>query len=531
MEKPNIILVTIDSLRLDRIYEITSGINKCPTLTNMIENGIICNNSFSTGCPTQISFPSIFSNSLPLDFNGYDQGIKYRPDVLAETLNNNGYYTVGFNTGTALSSFFHYNRGFNIFNEYTTLSSLWYTIRKLYLDYYTKLWNGCLIKKPEYYGKIKMVLKWFFHHIKYLNSKNNVKNIFSNDFISKNTHREIIIQLEDELLKDTGRFIKKYSKHFNITTGRYIKQVCESELINFFNGSRYSAKSLSIGLMVNSVFNKYDLEIKINLDKNSYKTDHLMFDNVNSWLSVNNIEPYFLWTHCMSVHDKVYSNKFALIPSRDKIYDHQDKDSCKFYDYSINIIDKQLGKIVETLKQKKSFSNSVFIITSDHGHNAGAPYRKDAGLGNTPFYEEFLKVPIIIFGAGIEQRKISKLISSVDLFPTIVELARLKNVNEEYMGESVFSDTNNKRNYILAEHLGRGPCDFTNKSVNICVRDELYKLIWREDKRIQNEFYDLIEDPFEKNNLFNKSAGSKAMIRLNNIAINRCNEIRNTSNT
>ena len=35
---------------------------------------------------------------------------------------------------------------------------------------------------------------------------------------------------------------------------------------------------------------------------------------------------------------------------------------------------------------------TIFIITSDHGHYAGEPIRNGIGLGNTPFYDEFIKV-------------------------------------------------------------------------------------------------------------------------------------------
>ena len=60
----NILLITIDSLRFDRLGLNSEASNKTPTIDFLAENGVNCVNTVSHGCPTQIAMPSLFSSSL-----------------------------------------------------------------------------------------------------------------------------------------------------------------------------------------------------------------------------------------------------------------------------------------------------------------------------------------------------------------------------------------------------------------------------------------------------------------------------------
>ena len=88
--------------------------------------------------------------------------------------------TLGYNTGVSLSSYYHYNRGFDVFNEYISLSNTWFVIRKLNFLYFSKLLMKGLIDKEEYYSNITINLDRFFNYIKYICSENiyNKKIIF-----------------------------------------------------------------------------------------------------------------------------------------------------------------------------------------------------------------------------------------------------------------------------------------------------------------------------------------------------------------
>ena len=101
MKIKKVILLTIDSLRYDRLGVAGYPLKLTPTLDFLASNGIHCTQTIAHASCTQMSQPSIWTSSLPLDFGGYDHGIKERPVALAEIFQNNG-----FKTATFASSFY-----------------------------------------------------------------------------------------------------------------------------------------------------------------------------------------------------------------------------------------------------------------------------------------------------------------------------------------------------------------------------------------------------------------------------------------
>ena len=90
----NIIIILIDALRFDKLkvggykYDLTPNLNK------IINEGSLIKNHFANGCPTSVSFPAIFSSTFPLDYNGYNTGIKDRPKSVIELFKQKGYQTM-----------------------------------------------------------------------------------------------------------------------------------------------------------------------------------------------------------------------------------------------------------------------------------------------------------------------------------------------------------------------------------------------------------------------------------------------------
>ena len=91
-------------------------------------------------------------------------------------------------------------------------------------------------------------------------------------------------------------------------------------------------------------------------------------------------------------------------------------------DYAVEIewYDKQLGKMLNTLERLGELENTLIIVTADNGMSF--PRAKANG------YEAGLHVPLAISWANhIKGKQVSDdLISTVDLAPTILEIAKLK---------------------------------------------------------------------------------------------------------
>ena len=93
--RPNVIFLIVDCLRQDKLGATGYKPDLTPNLNKLYLNGLKATKHYSNGCVTQVAFPSIFTSSLPLDYGGYNDGIKNRPISFPETLFNEGYETWG----------------------------------------------------------------------------------------------------------------------------------------------------------------------------------------------------------------------------------------------------------------------------------------------------------------------------------------------------------------------------------------------------------------------------------------------------
>jgi len=171
------------------------------------------------------------------------------------------------------------------------------------------------------------------------------------------------------------------------------------------------------------------------------------------------------------------------------------------YSYAhTSLIDKAGGIILDKLEDLGLNENTIVIWTLDHGDALachGGHFDKDCYMP-----QEMINIPLIIrYPQEIEScQKFNKLVSNIDLAPTILDAAGLK-FNESIDGESLLplcKDTSLEwRDDIMVEthghkhiHLGRA------------IITERYKYIFND--KFNDELYDLSKDPYELNNLINQ---------------------------
>ena len=89
---------------------------------------------------------------------------------------------------------------------------------------------------------------------------------------------------------------------------------------------------------------------------------------------------------------------------------------------SVSYADEQIGKILRVLNQTGLDKNTVVVITSDHGDllgERGLWYKKS-------FFEDSVRVPLIISGPEIKPGRVSQPVSLIDLAPTFNHIAGFK---------------------------------------------------------------------------------------------------------
>lgn len=210
-------------------------------------------------------------------------------------------------------------------------------------------------------------------------------------------------------------------------------------------------------------------------------------------------------------------------------------------------LDHYIGELINALKKSGKFDNTVIIYIGDHG--------ADLPRGKRTCYEGGIRVPMIISwpNAKPKQRR-NELVSTLDIFPTICEIAKLKtpstlagaSLKEIIHGEKpdwrkimvteyhVHSNHNpwpqrairNKRYKLifnpLAGEINPG-YEFTMGKKFISVSES--ELMKSATDQVRNaykiskkppliEFYDLQTDPFEFNNLANEEKYSEEVKKL-----------------
>ena len=86
----------------------------------------------------------------------------------------------------------------------------------------------------------------------------------------------------------------------------------------------------------------------------------------------------------------------------------------------ISIIDEQVGRVLDHLRQAGDLDNTVVVYVADHGDFAG-----DHGLmqKNLGIYESIHRVPFLLWYPGAPAGcEVTELVESVDLYPTLCEL-------------------------------------------------------------------------------------------------------------
>ncbi|MCX6385623.1 MAG: sulfatase [Solirubrobacterales bacterium] len=177
---------------------------------------------------------------------------------------------------------------------------------------------------------------------------------------------------------------------------------------------------------------------------------------------------------------------------------------------SLQSVDDGVAKLVATLKRSGQMSNTVIIFVSDNGWVQGE--HRIPGDKFVP-YEESIKVPLVISGAGIPSgRKVdNQVAANVDLTPTLLELANGK-AGRLADGLSLLpyiEGTSQEPNRML-------PVEATGKlfvaegfpqawdQAYSGVRSRQWKYVKWSYGDI--ELYDLRKDPYEINNLALKPA-------------------------
>ena len=188
-------------------------------------------------------------------------------------------------------------------------------------------------------------------------------------------------------------------------------------------------------------------------------------------------------------------------------------------------LDDNLGRVIEKLKEKGLYENTVIIYASDHGSHFKTRNRDEHLRGSDDYkrscHDASLRVPLVIAGPGFRGgKRISDLVSTASLPKTFLSMAGV-DVKDAMIGENLKNvadgKTEGRVNRIFAQ--------ISESRTGRCIRTEdyLYSVYapdldgWSQgsSEYYEEDFlYDLKRDPFELENLVRDAAYEKVRREL-----------------
>lgn len=178
----------------------------------------------------------------------------------------------------------------------------------------------------------------------------------------------------------------------------------------------------------------------------------------------------------------------------------------------VSLLDDEVGRVLDALKQKGIYDKAIIIFTADHGEMLGS----HSLWQKMCMYEESARVPLMIkFPSGFHpaNRSIDEKVSLIDVWPTLIDYLKISNAGN-VDGRSLMpliANTNRNRGPVFIQYDGNGAYGNNQR----CVVDGKWKLIVDSFKdEYYLELYNLVQDPEERENLALNASDKSQVLQL-----------------
>lgn len=384
-DRPNVLLISIDTLRADHVSCLGYARRTTPNLDRLAEDGIVFRNAAAASPWTVPSHMSMFTGLYP-SFHGLLSTKMSMADgitTLADVLKANGYTTAAYVTGPMLNAKFGYGKGFEFYDDFSVTFQHKFDI----FD------EGV----PEHTG--------------------------INDLVTSPVVTRLV----------TGWLERQGEERWSVLGGRCSGEAEGREPRGKSAGSRSRQTSGTAGP---PSFPPRDGERRGERRETAKGGRKPFFLFVHYWdCHYDYIPPKPYDTMFDPEYQGIIDGK--NIAWRTDIAPGMDQADLNhivaLYDGEIRLTDEHVGRILKTLKDTGLYDDTLIIVTSDHGEE----FLEHGAIkhGHTLF-QELLHVPLIVKPArkqGARQgrtrnvgRVANRSVSHVDIMPTVLGCAGIK---------------------------------------------------------------------------------------------------------
>jgi arylsulfatase A-like enzyme len=438
--KRSLVLVTVDCLRADHCGLYGYSRPTTPFLDALASESFVVPATIVAGAPTYYSFPAILASRMPLALGRDVVGLAPGEGTLATVLRESGYATGAFSAGNPyISPRFGYDQGFEAFHDFLNFEA-----------------------------------------------------------------------------QPTQETLSPGSPPDDSTRGQLNRSI------------KGLAEALGLSRVYNELYFQYCLKIAPAAESvdalRKFPSADILVKRAQTWLASIGQRPFFLWLHLMDPHSPYYPSNEAyrelagrdIEPDRarylNEYWNRSDltpprlsgkrDEVLQLYDAGIRWVDRQIARLVDSLRQSHLWDDCVFALTADHGEE----FLEHGGRYHAPvrLSEEVVRVPLLIRVPGERGMKVpASPISHLHLAPTLLEIMGVQ-APSAFQGRSLWRNLQRGIAWdypaiIECVYGCTNPFRAESRSASrlLAVRDDRFKLVLRIEAGATEEVYDLEADPGE----------------------------------
>ncbi len=204
------------------------------------------------------------------------------------------------------------------------------------------------------------------------------------------------------------------------------------------------------------------------------------------------------------------------IPASGPVPEDQQRTLIHGYYAATSYTDTQIGRVLDALDSLQLDKNTIIVLWGDHGWHLG-----DHGMwAKHTNYEQATHIPFLVVAPGAQKNaRTTALVESVDVYPTLCELAGLK-VPTKFDGKSFAATLRDvkqpTKEYI--QHVYPRSTPDKGQVIGRSIRNARYRLVeWKAPGKPSDtadiELYDYQADPLEKKNIATEKPDVVAQMR------------------
>ena len=493
------LFLLVDALRFDVLSDPKYAAIIAPNMASIAQRGIV-RKCITNAQSTQFVLPSLFTQSYPLDYGGYNNGIRDRPKSFVESLKDAGFETHLMSSSNQIGVTMGFDRGFDSIRTTTDYRVLLEQRISRALAYEINLWREGKRSREEAVEIVQRELGLLLERLEEGIAKHD-KSLWPPTLHRINLAVASGCAAERALLKSEPMLV--IEKLERVPAGVYWRFLGQRSVNP---GALFFARAITSFATRLQRWAAYRWWFPFTLVGHYQVKCGEVIPSIVDFVKENKDKRWYVHMHAMDAHDCRCLNRplhmlyrMVYLPRWVRARLTGATKRRWTYDTAIMYVDSCLGRLFDALAQTGQLESTSIVITGDHGNDYAASPRKKKHVAMRT-YREDIEVPMVLVCdfnhlPPSDAENGEGLIDSMGLCASFLEALEVPQ-HQSFKGVSVFRGG---RDAVISENAGGGNADIERRDLYFTVTTGSHKLmtVLKGDEFHLLKLYDLSRDPDE----------------------------------